>query len=218
MARAYVQQLRDLVLALGVSDARMDQGSLRCDVNLSLRPRASRRGDPVETKNVNSFRSVERAARYEIGRHAAILDAGRRGRAGDAALPRGHRNHVAGPGEVRRRRLPVLPRARLAPSLPPGSGSSRCADAARTPAERRLAGCRRTGASPTWRCGTPWVPGHSSWWPPRSPPRALRRRPPASGGSPSWPAGRTSRGVEVGACRSPRAGAPHPGAVDVRRL
>ena len=79
VARAYVQQLRDLVLALDVSDARMDQGSLRCDVNLSLRPSGTTTlGTRSETKNVNSFRSVERAARYEISRHAALLDAGQR--------------------------------------------------------------------------------------------------------------------------------------------
>src|SRR3954470_3995341 len=79
VARAYVQQLRDLVLALGVSDARMDQGSLRADVNLSLRPLGSSTlGTRSETKNVNSFRSVERAVRYEVGRHAGILDAGDR--------------------------------------------------------------------------------------------------------------------------------------------
>jgi aspartyl-tRNA(Asn)/glutamyl-tRNA(Gln) amidotransferase subunit B len=77
VARAYAQQLRDLVLALDVSDARMDQGSLRCDVNLSLRPvGASALGTRSETKNVNSFRSVERAVRYEVSRHAGILDAG----------------------------------------------------------------------------------------------------------------------------------------------
>ena len=79
VARAYVQQLRDLVLALGVSDARMDQGSLRCDVNLSLRPTGTTTlGTRSETKNVNSFRSVERAARFEVSRHAALLDAGQR--------------------------------------------------------------------------------------------------------------------------------------------
>jgi aspartyl-tRNA(Asn)/glutamyl-tRNA(Gln) amidotransferase subunit B len=79
VARAYVTQLRDLVLALGVSDARMDQGSLRCDVNLSLKPRGSATfGTRSETKNVNSFRSVERAARFEVTRHAGLLDAGER--------------------------------------------------------------------------------------------------------------------------------------------
>ncbi len=77
VARAYVAQLRDLLLGLGVSDVRMEQGSLRCDVNLSLAPAgAGTLGTRTETKNVNSLRSVERAARYEIQRHAAILDAG----------------------------------------------------------------------------------------------------------------------------------------------
>jgi aspartyl-tRNA(Asn)/glutamyl-tRNA(Gln) amidotransferase subunit B len=79
VARAYVAHLRELILALGVSDARMEQGSMRCDVNLSLSPAGSGRlGTRTETKNVNSLRAVERAARYEISRQAAILDAGQR--------------------------------------------------------------------------------------------------------------------------------------------
>ena len=74
VARAYVGQLRDLLLGLGVSDVRMEQGSLRCDVNLSLAPKgAESLGIRTETKNVNSLRSVERAARYEVQRHAAVL-------------------------------------------------------------------------------------------------------------------------------------------------
>jgi aspartyl-tRNA(Asn)/glutamyl-tRNA(Gln) amidotransferase subunit B len=74
VARAYVGALRDLLLGLGVSDVRMEQGSLRCDVNLSLAPAgAGTLGTRTETKNVNSLRSVERAARYEISRQAAIL-------------------------------------------------------------------------------------------------------------------------------------------------
>ncbi|GAA4110529.1 Asp-tRNA(Asn)/Glu-tRNA(Gln) amidotransferase subunit GatB [Nocardioides fonticola] len=77
VARAYVQQLRDLIVALGVSEARMDQGNLRADVNLSLSPKGSGvLGTRTETKNVNSFRSVERAVRFEMQRHAAILGAG----------------------------------------------------------------------------------------------------------------------------------------------
>ncbi len=77
VARTYVAQLRDLLLGLGVSDVRMEQGSLRCDVNLSLAPAgAGGLGTRTETKNVNSLRSVERAVRYEIGRQAAVLDAG----------------------------------------------------------------------------------------------------------------------------------------------
>jgi len=89
VAKAYVAALRDLLRALDVSDVKMEQGSMRCDVNLSLRPRA---GDPedssnqhqldvplgtrTETKNVNSLRSVERAVRYEVCRHAAVLRSG----------------------------------------------------------------------------------------------------------------------------------------------
>jgi len=77
VARAYVAALRELLLGLGVSDVRMDQGSMRCDVNLSLAPKGSGRlGTRTETKNVNSLRSVERAVRFEMSRHAGILDAG----------------------------------------------------------------------------------------------------------------------------------------------
>ncbi|ODU18828.1 MAG: aspartyl/glutamyl-tRNA amidotransferase subunit B, partial [Pseudonocardia sp. SCN 72-51] len=77
VARAYVTALRDLIRSLGVSDVRMDQGSMRCDVNLSLSPKGSGiLGTRSETKNVNSLRSVERAVRYEMSRHAGVLDAG----------------------------------------------------------------------------------------------------------------------------------------------
>jgi len=77
VAKAYVAQLRELIVALGVSDARMDQGSIRADVNLSLAPAGTGAlGTRTETKNVNSLRSVERAVRYEMQRHAAILDSG----------------------------------------------------------------------------------------------------------------------------------------------
>jgi len=77
VARAYVTALRDLLRALGVSDVRMDQGSLRCDANVSLMPRGSSTfGTRTETKNVNSLRSVERAVRHEMGRQAAVLASG----------------------------------------------------------------------------------------------------------------------------------------------
>jgi aspartyl-tRNA(Asn)/glutamyl-tRNA(Gln) amidotransferase subunit B len=78
-ARAYVTELRDLLRSLGVSDVRMEEGSLRCDVNTSIAPRGSGRwGTRTETKNVNSLRSVERAVLFEIERQAAVLDAGGR--------------------------------------------------------------------------------------------------------------------------------------------
>ncbi len=107
VAKAYVSTIRDMVRALGISEARMERGNLRCDANVSLRPRAQvveertaeggtrletptpthinasidphpevKLGIRTETKNVNSFRSVERAVRYEIQRQAAILAAG----------------------------------------------------------------------------------------------------------------------------------------------
>ena len=84
VAKAYVGALRDLLKALQVSDVRMEQGSLRCDVNLSLRPLAQDPdaqnevplGTRTETKNVNSLRSVEAAVRFEMTRHAAVLNGG----------------------------------------------------------------------------------------------------------------------------------------------
>jgi aspartyl-tRNA(Asn)/glutamyl-tRNA(Gln) amidotransferase subunit B len=77
VARSYVTELRDLLRALDVSDVRMEEGSLRCDVNTSLAAReASEWGTRTETKNVNSLRSVERAVRSEIERQAGLLDAG----------------------------------------------------------------------------------------------------------------------------------------------
>ncbi|MFJ4701071.1 Asp-tRNA(Asn)/Glu-tRNA(Gln) amidotransferase subunit GatB [Streptomyces sp. NPDC088768] len=77
VARAYVAELREVIRSLGVSEARMDKGQMRCDVNLSLRPNGTTPlGTRSETKNVNSLRSVERAARYEIQRHAAVLSSG----------------------------------------------------------------------------------------------------------------------------------------------
>jgi aspartyl-tRNA(Asn)/glutamyl-tRNA(Gln) amidotransferase subunit B len=79
VARVYVTELRDLLRSLGVSDVRMEEGSLRCDVNTSLAVRgATEWGTRTETKNVNSLRSVERAVRFEIERQAAVLNAGHR--------------------------------------------------------------------------------------------------------------------------------------------
>ncbi len=77
VAKAYVSAIRDIVLALGISEARMERGNLRCDANVSLSPRGSGKlGTRTETKNVNSLRSVERAVRFEIQRQAAILQGG----------------------------------------------------------------------------------------------------------------------------------------------
>ncbi len=77
VGKAYVSMIRDIVVSLGISEAKMERGNLRCDANISLSPRGSGTlGTRTETKNVNSLRSVERAIRYEIQRQAAILAKG----------------------------------------------------------------------------------------------------------------------------------------------
>jgi len=78
VGKAYVSALRELVKSLGVSDVRMEQGSLRCDANVSIAPPGQPWGTRTETKNVNSLRSVERALRTEIERQAGVLDSGAR--------------------------------------------------------------------------------------------------------------------------------------------
>lgn len=82
IAANYVATIREMVVALGISDARMERGNLRCDANVSLRPRGNETagmavlGTRTETKNVNSLRSIERAVRFEIQRQAQILSDG----------------------------------------------------------------------------------------------------------------------------------------------
>jgi aspartyl-tRNA(Asn)/glutamyl-tRNA(Gln) amidotransferase subunit B len=78
-AGAYLRVLRQLVRWLGISDGNMEEGSLRCDANVSLRPRGdSKLGTKTELKNINSFKFVEAAIEHEIRRQAEILDAGGR--------------------------------------------------------------------------------------------------------------------------------------------
>ena len=76
-AVAYLKAMHSLVTYLGISDGNMSEGSMRCDVNISLRPAGSKTlGTRAEIKNVNSFRFVEKAIRHEIGRQADILEDG----------------------------------------------------------------------------------------------------------------------------------------------
>ena len=78
-AAAYLRAFRAVLLFLGVCDGNMEEGSLRCDANVSLRPRgATTLGTKVEIKNLNSFRNVQRALEYEVVRQARALDAGER--------------------------------------------------------------------------------------------------------------------------------------------
>src|SRR5438105_3348821 len=76
-ARLYMQRLREILVYLGVSSGRMEEGSLRCDANISVRPRGEKElGVKTEVKNMNSFRSVERALEYEAQRQITMARAG----------------------------------------------------------------------------------------------------------------------------------------------
>jgi aspartyl-tRNA(Asn)/glutamyl-tRNA(Gln) amidotransferase subunit B len=78
-ARAYMEKLRSVIQYTGVSDCRMEEGSLRCDANVSVRPVGSRElGVKTEIKNLNSFRSLQRALAYEIQRQIEVLEEGGR--------------------------------------------------------------------------------------------------------------------------------------------
>ena len=112
VARAYVTALRDLLKALGVSDVRMDQGSLRCDANVSLmRKDADEFGTRTETRTS----TPSRASRWPSGTRCADgCDPHRRwrDRAGDKAFPRNRRHHLCRSAQGDRRGLPLFPRTR----------------------------------------------------------------------------------------------------------
>lgn len=78
-AKAFAQKLKNIIEHLGVSDCDMEEGSLRCDANVSLRPKGAKEfGTKSEVKNMNSFRAIQRALAYEIERHREVLEAGER--------------------------------------------------------------------------------------------------------------------------------------------
>ena len=77
-ARVYAQKIREMVLALGVSDVKLEEGSMRFDSNISVNRPGEELGTKVEVKNMNSFRSLERATDFEIARQIAALEAGER--------------------------------------------------------------------------------------------------------------------------------------------
>ena len=78
-AHAYLTSLRQIMLYTGVSDVNMEEGSLRCDANVSVRPRGLKEfGTKVEVKNLNSFRFLQKALEYEIERHIGVLESGGR--------------------------------------------------------------------------------------------------------------------------------------------
>lgn len=76
VAAAYVQTLRDIFRAIGISDAQMEHGNVRADVNVSVSKPGEPLGTRTETKNLNSFRSIARAVEYEVARQASVLESG----------------------------------------------------------------------------------------------------------------------------------------------
>ncbi len=76
-ARLYTQKLRDILVWIGVNDGNLEEGSLRCDANVSIRPKGSKEfGTRTEIKNVNSFRFIQKALEYEIERQIGIVKSG----------------------------------------------------------------------------------------------------------------------------------------------
>ena len=152
-ARRYAEELQLLLRSIGVSDADLERGQMRVEANVSLRPRGTEAfGTRVEVKNMNSFRSVERAIAYEIERQGAALDAGEplvmETRGWDDGAPGDLPDAVQ--GDVRG--LPLLPGPGPA-AAPRRAGVDRRGSAARCRSCRRHGGraTRRSGSPPTTR-------------------------------------------------------------------
>ena len=76
-AYEYLTLLKEIILYTGVSDCNMEEGSLRCDANVSVRPKGQKEfGTKAEIKNVNSFRFIREAIEYEIGRQVELIESG----------------------------------------------------------------------------------------------------------------------------------------------
>ena len=109
-AYEYLTRLKEIILYTGVSDCNMEEGSLRCDANISIRPRGQQTlGTKVEVKNVNSFRFVKQALEYEIERQAEVLEPGRHRSAGDASLQSRRGTHLHHALQGKSARLSLLP-------------------------------------------------------------------------------------------------------------
>ena len=114
-AAEFFEPLRAILVWLGVNDGNMEEGSLRCDANVSVRPRgATTLGTKAEVKNVNSFRYLQKALEYEIERQIDVLERRRPRRAGDAAVGRRAGRDRLDAQQGRGARLPLLSRARPA--------------------------------------------------------------------------------------------------------
>ena len=174
-AKEYATELRAILLATGVSDAKMEEGSMRVDANVSVHRTGEPWGTRCEIKNLNSLRSLGRAIDHEALRQIDLLDGGERVRQETR-----HWDEAAGrTGTLRveggRRRLPVLPRARprAARSEPPRTSpaSTPPCPCSPPPAARAL-GCRRRASTTTGGAVAIAVergPRRAGRWPPSPP-------------------------------------------------
>ena len=111
----YLTRLKEILLYTGVSDCNMEEGSLRCDANVSVRLKgAPKFGTKAEVKNVNSFRFIRAALEYEIERQIEVIEVGRARGAGDAAVELRRGPHLLDALEGAGARLPLFSRARPA--------------------------------------------------------------------------------------------------------
>ena len=111
-AYEYLTRLKEIILYTGVSDCNMEEGSLRCDANISVRPRGQKEfGTKTEVKNVNSFRFIRQALEYEIERQIGGDRIRRQDHAGDAPLQLERRQDLRHALQGTGARLPLFPRA-----------------------------------------------------------------------------------------------------------
>ena len=184
-AAEFGRLLQATLRRMGVSDVNMEEGSLRMDANVSIRPVGETTlGTKTELKNMNSFRFLERGIEAEIERQKRTLGRGRRDRAGDAALRsrlrRDHHAALEGGGA----RLPLLPRARSGADRPDRDDARASAGgAARAAGRARGAPRAATSTCPRRRRGC-WPSGPSSA-------TSTRRRCRAAAGAAraAWPTG-----------------------------
>ena len=182
-AAEFFTRLREILVSLGVNDGNMEEGSLRCDANVSVRPAGQAAlGTKAEVKNVNSFRYLQKAIEYEIDRQIERGVEGRPRRAGDAALGFGDRPHALDAQQGRSARLPLLPRTRPA-------AARRRRRPRRAACARRCRSCRRRGARrfvasygiPDYDAGVLTQSRRSPTTSSRWPARPATRRPRATG-------------------------------------
>ena len=115
VAADFFSRLRDVLTTVGANDGNLEEGSLRCDANVSVRPVGTTTlGTKVEIKNLNSFRFVQKAIEYEIVRQSAVIRRRRPHRAGDAAVGCRRRLHRVDAQQGGGARLSLLPGARPA--------------------------------------------------------------------------------------------------------